>query len=500
MATAASTTKSATGARGWRGSDFPDWLSPMLVKELRQGVQSGSFALTFATLHTVVLLLMLVWLGSVSGDPAGGRSTGTFFRSLFWSILGATLVLALPLRGLNAIRSEEAGQTFDLLRLTRLSSTQIVAGKWVAIMAQVLLVATAVLPYVVLQYFLGGYSVFDDLASVGLLVVAAGFAAALAIAISGQTTFIRGLLGFVLPVVVGWGGLIGVFGAGSFRISVELAVTLIVLAAASILMLLEFAAAGIAPRSENHALRKRLLALGFTAVVLAMVATMTSLRSRAGVVASDVVNWIPTSLLVLVALVAVTELLTDPVHRRSLFEPFTRFGVSGGLLAALFTPGWATAVPFATLILALLLGCLPLLTSNDVFNETVLVAAGLLLPIPFTRLVKGSGIRGAVYLLVTVATFLPLFYLEQPRGWPISPATPVLEAIVACLPFPLLMWRRAQELTPAMLIGPLLTTAIVWVPLVGAWLAEMGTLRRMVAACRRPTHAPLPPRQAGQES
>ncbi|MFZ4733257.1 MAG: hypothetical protein ACOYK7_12025 [Pirellulales bacterium] len=488
MASAATTTHPPPAIRGWRGGDFPDWLSPMLVKELRQGIQSGAFALTFATLHTAVLVLMLFWLGIVSGVPDGGRGAGGVCRSLFWALLGAVLVLALPLRGLNAIRSEEAGQTFDLLRLTRMSSTQIVVGKWVAIMAQVLLVATAVLPYVVLQYFLGGYSVFADLAVVGLLVVAAGFATALAIAISGQTTFFRGLAGFTLPVVMGWGGLIAIV-SGSLRLSADLAMTLLVLAAASILTLLEFAAAGIAPPSENHALRKRLLALGFTTVVVCMGAVWAAQRSS-GILQVDALIWIQTGLLPLIGLLVLGELLSDTVPRRSLYEPFARWGAVGGLLAALFTPGWATAVPFTVLLMLLLAPCLPLLAPDPGSLEqfasvAVLIAAGLLLPIPFTRLVKGTANRGLVSILVTIASFLPLFYLEQPRISPASPAIPILEVIVACLPFPLL--ARGGQLTPGAttLIGPLLVTAIVWVPLVAPWLAEMRSLRGMLAACRR---------------
>ena len=39
------------GHRAWRGDDFPAWLSPMLVKELRQGVQSGVFGWTCIALH-----------------------------------------------------------------------------------------------------------------------------------------------------------------------------------------------------------------------------------------------------------------------------------------------------------------------------------------------------------------------------------------------------------------------------------------------------------------
>ncbi|MFM7520334.1 MAG: hypothetical protein ACKO9B_07680, partial [Planctomycetota bacterium] len=149
--TAAGAPASAKPSPGrWHGDDLPSWLSPMLVKELRQGLQSGAFSMTFTALQGGLALLMTLWIATAaeSGD-------GQSLRGLFWFLFTVSSTMILPLRGLLAIRSEEVGQTFDLLRLTRLGSTQIVVGKWIAIMAQVVLVAIAVLPYVVLQYFLG---------------------------------------------------------------------------------------------------------------------------------------------------------------------------------------------------------------------------------------------------------------------------------------------------------------------------------------------------------
>ena len=48
-------------ASAWPGDDFPAWLPPMLVKELRQGVQSGVFIWTFLLLQGALFLLFSVF-------------------------------------------------------------------------------------------------------------------------------------------------------------------------------------------------------------------------------------------------------------------------------------------------------------------------------------------------------------------------------------------------------------------------------------------------------
>jgi hypothetical protein len=63
----------------WRGDDFPGWLPPMLVKELRQGVQSGGFFWTFLLFQAALFLLFsLQALVTEEGRADGGLT------ALFW--------------------------------------------------------------------------------------------------------------------------------------------------------------------------------------------------------------------------------------------------------------------------------------------------------------------------------------------------------------------------------------------------------------------------------
>jgi len=389
------TKAAATGGRRWRGDDFPAWLSPMLVKELRQGIQSGAFAWTFVALQIAMVVLFVFWVGSVSADDT--TRAGSFYRGVFWLLLGVACVFVLPLRGLQAVKSEEAGQTFDLLRLTRLTSTQIVVGKWLAIVAQIGLITVAVLPYVVLQYFLGGYAVIDDLLFVAGLVVVGGVVTAAAIAASNQPQWIRATLGAGMGLLVtyaagGAGMFFGMFGltASGTLLAVE-----VLFGGMVVLVLLEYAAAGIAPRAENHALRKRLLATAMVALAVAAIALQATY-----VAAGRIPPWgsvgVVAALVALQSLVAtwimVAELLTDPVRLRVIYEPFARRGAIGRALATLLTPGWATALPLAMLFAAAWVTMLP----------------------AFVRVVGGTPPAGAGtlrwYSLVGVAAVLGIAY------------------------------------------------------------------------------------------
>lgn len=92
-------------APAWRDDDFPDWLSPMLVRELRQAVRSGVFRWGFLSVHLVMGLLMayaVLHPQRVSVDAIG------------WGVLGLVLGVGLPLRGLAAIHDERHALLFTV--------------------------------------------------------------------------------------------------------------------------------------------------------------------------------------------------------------------------------------------------------------------------------------------------------------------------------------------------------------------------------------------------
>lgn len=395
------TTIGPTGA--WPGDDFPSWLSPMLVRELRQGLQSGAFAWTFVILQAVMCLLM-IWCTFMANDPAS-RAVGRAGDGFFWSVTAVAVAIVVPLRGITGVNSERLGNNLDLVRLTRLSATRIIVGKWLANVAQALLVATSILPYVVLRYFLGGVNVLRDLEAFGWICVAAAVVAALALALStlpeGQR---RGIL-----AIASFGGLIAFVAFMEGRLMrafgwMDTWAKLGILALATVyaLAFLEYAAAEIAPPAENHAVRKRAIA---TAIVAAWLAA-----AAFGTAATGSVTMAATAPLVILA--AIGALLELPASFRSLSTPFARCGPPGRIAARLFMPGWATAIPW---IVAITAGCIAAVGLHAVRHASAprdwflpLTAVALLLvavvftPLPALVYLPRAKQRFAIYVLVEV--------------------------------------------------------------------------------------------------
>ncbi|MGB8854768.1 MAG: hypothetical protein WCC69_14535 [Pirellulales bacterium] len=318
----------------WRGDDFPSWLSPMVVKELRQGVQSGAFAWTFIGLQAAMFLL-ISW-GLTFFEP-GSRGPGQeMFGFFFWLIVSVGVLLILPLRGLGAISSERVGNNLDLVRLTRLSATRIVLGKWLAIVAQSALLVAAILPYLVLRYFFGGVNVVRDLEVIGWLFAGSMVVTAGALALSTLPLWVRIAAGaLAMPPAIGFfirfiesGGTVS-FGRNERLAGLALLVLYTV-------VLLEYTASRIAPLAENHALRKRTIALliGFAWLAIGARAPQP---------------WVAVAMVALLPLVltyAVESLLERPVHLPSQAAALARFSLPGRLAARLLTPGWATGLVF----------------------------------------------------------------------------------------------------------------------------------------------------------
>ena len=77
---------SAMSARSAK-PDFPDWFSPMLVKELRQGMRSRIFLLCFMALQVAMIFPALT--GLLNASLGEGTTDSTVF---FWLIVSVPLM------------------------------------------------------------------------------------------------------------------------------------------------------------------------------------------------------------------------------------------------------------------------------------------------------------------------------------------------------------------------------------------------------------------------
>ncbi len=406
----------------WRGDDFPTWLPPMLVRELRQGVQSGVFAWTFIAIQATMFLLTAWAVGAFDPNGRTGNSEGV--TRLFWLAIGVTIVGVIPLRGLTAVSGERVGNNLDLVRLSRMSATQIILGKWFAIIGQGVLVATAILPYLVVRYFLGGVNIVADLQVFGWLAVASLAVASAALALSTWSVLMRCVIVAavffgVMPMMNMLGYFLdeGYFFGGS-RSTGEVWLAWVGIGAIALytVAFLEYAAARIAPPAENHALRKRLLALGIAVTWAVLGATGID-----EVFLATVFVTMP-----LLLTLGIEALLEEPRTIVALYRPFRRRGIIGRWAAMVFTPGWATGIPFILLASAVCMtGWFVFLFSLRVIDTDpiemclvamtigCLVVATLLFPLPFLVWFPRARPRLLLYALVQFACFMVFIYLAS---------------------------------------------------------------------------------------
>lgn len=333
-------------------TDFPDRLSPMVVKELRQGMRTRMFGLVMVGLHVLLVFLTLMSAGSSNAADVNGWFDGN---------ITLVLCIILPLRGFSAVADELKAGTLDMLALTRLSAGRIVFGKWASIVSQSLLIALSILPYVVARYVFGGLDLFSEVLMLFYKWMAGAVITALVVALSTQRQFwLRATL-IGLPMLMGGCGMASFFmvsrlgGPGSSSAFLHLSsgitgnATLIALgplalAAWLIFYFLTLAATRIAPAASHLAVVKRSVHLGVF-VILLLLGLATSLGSGAVAAAS--------ALLWLVMMDALTEQLNEVP---SVYAPFYQRGWPGRVALWLLAPGWVTGFLFTLLLVALVAG------------------------------------------------------------------------------------------------------------------------------------------------
>ncbi len=341
-------------------SDFSDRLSPIIVKELRQGLRTKVFVSLFITLQVLMTLGVAISLTAASQDiDATGGS------SFFWFLIGLPVVFIMPFRGFGSVGTEIKANTLDLILLTRLSARRIIIGKWLAIVAQTTLFVFAVLPYAVLRYFIGGVNLVDDLIILGSMLFASAVLTALTVGISPyQNRLTRVLFWFgviflaqaAIPVLfmVGMGSGSVLSGTSAAGWSVPFA--FISFGLLGLVLMLEVGASKIAPEAENHAFGKRLI--GFLFLLIASLFTFL-----------DVAASLPITLAAFViGLFSLIGAVCEPVHLNAgLFRPFARRGAVGRIAGRFLYPGWPAGILFAVVYLII---CGILLSLNDALDTT----------------------------------------------------------------------------------------------------------------------------------
>lgn len=334
--------------------DFSDQLSPMLVKELRHGLRTRAFTLALLLFHLTLLLLMVTLLNGADPEDVNG---------LFWTICGFSLLAALPLRAFSALTQEIQGGTLDMLRLTGLSSTRIVWGKWASYYSQSLLLASSLLPYLIARYQFGGVEIVPELMALTIILLASALSTAAILAFSSQKRPLTRLflacgtaLGLIPCAIViailvaekGGGEVMDTWLGLALWEQISLTLGTVTVVAYLVFLLVNLAATRIATESELQNSRKRAIMLLFTLLV-----TLVSLL-LVGLHPDEDVGFIGFITLVGLTLIAGLDLTTEPIPQHL---PHTNTATQW-LRRCFFRSGWVHALPFYLLLSSLTLSIL----------------------------------------------------------------------------------------------------------------------------------------------
>lgn len=331
--------------------DFGDWLSPMVVKEIRQTLRRRTFVWPFVIFHGLLALLGII--GAALGESS--QKMPDITGAMFWVLAGALLLVLIPMSGLTAIFAEKKANTLELLLLSGLSPWRIVLGKWAAVVGQELIVFFSMIPYVVLRYFLGGVALVEETQTI-LIMLGAGCVVG-AVAVSMSALFSPAMRGLVLLILV----VVGLSGSGTFvRSGTSLSpsggglgagwsdVAMVIVTSGLLTWLaLEFAAARIASPAENHALRIRLGAMAAAGLIIVLLVL--------GEIGSfSISNLMEFAMLVLMVVyyTAATASVFEPLRALPvLYRPMGRIWGLRAMMPCLFAPGWPSGLIFALLTL-----------------------------------------------------------------------------------------------------------------------------------------------------
>lgn len=135
-----------------------EYLNPILVKETRQALKSRQFAVTFG------LVLITSWIWSVMAIylryPGILYSPdGPFLLVGYLDILLFPLVVIIPFSAFRSLASEREDGTFELLSISTLTPRQIINGKLVSSILQMLVYLSALAPCIGFTYLLRGIDI-----------------------------------------------------------------------------------------------------------------------------------------------------------------------------------------------------------------------------------------------------------------------------------------------------------------------------------------------------
>jgi hypothetical protein len=139
-----------------------DWINPIVVKELRQAVQSRlvvSMLLLGLLLQLLIFGAMLLFRDARQGPDATDWYAGAaMFQIINGILLGSAIILIPAYTGIR-MASERSDANPDLLFISSLRPRSIILGKFVAALVLALLVFSTTAPFITFAYLMRGIDI-----------------------------------------------------------------------------------------------------------------------------------------------------------------------------------------------------------------------------------------------------------------------------------------------------------------------------------------------------
>jgi hypothetical protein len=179
-----------------------DWLNPIVVKELRQAVQSRFVVAALLILLAIQIVAVGIYLLTAS-DPTNNFDAGRTVFLILFGILLAISLLFVPLYSGVRLAAERSETNLDLLFITTIKPRSIVAGKLMAAVTLTVLVFSACLPFLTFTYFLRGIDLPSMLVALalGFTVVIVGSQMAIFVGCLPVSRGFKFMIGLVVLVV-----------------------------------------------------------------------------------------------------------------------------------------------------------------------------------------------------------------------------------------------------------------------------------------------------------
>ena len=390
-----------------------DWLSPIVIKEVRQIVRGREFMSSFGACLFAGLLVAFFGAGdALSGEGTSGRWTFVSLMTCL-TILGLAVV---PLGAFSALRNERMEQTLELITLTALSPRRVVIGKLLAHGVKLATLFAAVAPFIAMSFLLGGVDFVTILIALLVLFMWSLWASAVGLFLSTLLKS-RAMSGLVfVGVAIMALMMFGLSGPLFFFLSRGAFATGV--------------AFGVSPASGQF---WWMLAITTTLCLMTMANLVLLAENRLSLPTENRVTALRIGFLAQFLLIAgwfLTFINAPPVTRSTAIEVFGVFGGSHLALVATFTVTEDLIVPRRALL------------QMQRFSRWPWLLA----------MFRPGGGRGAAYVLMQMAIFLATLWLFDPPAMKLRWVLAMCGYICLFTGVPTLIFRLARPARPASLL------------------------------------------------